>query len=196
MDRALIVAKYQEDLSWLSQVQDYKIIVYDKFDNNATNYLSNIGREAHTYIYHIIKNYHNLSVINVFSQGNPFEHCADFLKNLHNINEKYKYFEFSNIIIECDKQGLPWHLLPIESFFDTIFPNYYCPDSFRMKGNSIFCVHKERILYHPLEFYENIMESFNNFKDAPWILERLWNLIFSGKLMHSILKLKTASSIL
>lgn len=196
MGKTLMVAKYQEDLSWLSQVQDYDMIVYDKFNNLSPNYLPNVGREAHTYIHHIISNYNKLSTINVFTQGNPFEHCVDFIIRLNKINEKYKYFEFSNITIECDKQGMPLHLLPIESYFNYIFPNYHCPEIFTMKGNAIFCVHKERIIYHPIEFYINIMNSFEVFSDAPWILERLWSLIFSGPLISNILRHKPASSVL
>jgi hypothetical protein len=184
----LIVAKYQEDLSWLSQVNGYEVVVYDKYDISSSNYLPNIGREAHTYIHHIIENYENLATINVFVQGNPFVHCDNFLNNLNKINEKYKYFEFSNIIIECDKNGLPDDVLPIEPFFNLIFPDYICPNFFKMKGNAIFCVHKERILYHPMKFYKNIMNTFENFDKAAWILERLWHLIFSGNLMTNILK--------
>jgi hypothetical protein len=196
MDRNLIVAKYQEDLSWLAEVQGYDVIVYDKYDTLSSNHIPNIGREAHTYIHHIIKNYDKLATINVFTQGDPFVHCMNFINNLNLINEKYKYFEFSNITITCDKNGLPAHELPIESFFDLIFPEYICPNSFSMKGNAIFCVHKERILYHPIEFYQNIMKNFEVFDKAAWILERLWSLIFSGKLMPSILSLKSTSSIL
>lgn len=197
MDRTLIVAKYQEDTTWLSQVHGYNIIVYDKFDPLAQNHLPNVGREAQTYIHHIVKNYNNLSTVNVFTQGNPFEHCVNFLNNLNGLNDRYKYFELSNITIECDKQGLPAaiHPMPIEPFFDKIFPKYKCPNSFRMKGNGIFCVHKERILHHPLDFYVNIMNTFNSFEDAAWILERLWNLIFSGTLISNILETKSTSSV-
>merc|ERR1711879_355135 len=36
------------------------------------------GREAHTYLWHIIANYHNLAEWNVFTQGQPHKHFPGF----------------------------------------------------------------------------------------------------------------------
>jgi hypothetical protein len=71
--KSLIVAKFREDISWLNNISGYKIYLYDKLVD-----LPNIGREAHTYVHHIITNYSDLSDINVFTQANPFFHSKDF----------------------------------------------------------------------------------------------------------------------
>lgn len=91
MDTELVVARYNEDLSWLFKVNNKKITIYNKGNNiNYNNIkLPNIGRESHTYLTHIIKNYDNLADITIFTQGDPFFHSPDFL----NLIEKPELFE-------------------------------------------------------------------------------------------------------
>lgn len=79
----LVIARYNEDISWLSKVKNMKITIYNKGEDNINKSsikLPNIGRESHTYLTHIIDNYDNLSDITIFSQGDPFFHSPDFLK--------------------------------------------------------------------------------------------------------------------
>lgn len=75
----IIVARYNEDLSWMREepFNLFRYIVYNKGINE--NYekcnvdkivnLPNIGRCDHTYLYHIVHNYNNLNDINVFFPG-------------------------------------------------------------------------------------------------------------------------------
>jgi len=84
----LVVAKYKEDVSWLSRI-NANYIVYDK----SSGQLPNIGREAHTYVYHIVNNYDSLSEWTAFVQGKPFDHCQ-YLYNL--INDFDKIAEQNN----------------------------------------------------------------------------------------------------
>ena len=37
MDKALIIARYNEDLSWLKEFKDFRIIVYNKGDKLSDN---------------------------------------------------------------------------------------------------------------------------------------------------------------
>ena len=76
MSIRLVVAKYNEDISWINKIKNHKITVYDKSENplKYTIKLPNVGREGHTFLYHIVENYDNLDDITVFLQGNPFEH--------------------------------------------------------------------------------------------------------------------------
>src|SRR5436309_1165794 len=89
--KQIIVARYKENLRWLKQIENIPHIVYDKHSKHAPHHLPNIptfhvhrfegikyaktptGRESHTYLYHIIKNYENLPDVNIFLQGNPTE---------------------------------------------------------------------------------------------------------------------------
>lgn len=83
MSIELVIARYNEDISWLSKVKNMKITIYNKGvdDLNLNNIkLPNIGRESHTYLTHIINNYDNLADTTIFCQGDPFFHSPDFLK--------------------------------------------------------------------------------------------------------------------
>ena len=98
-DIELVIARFNENLDWVKNVPKfYKIKIYNKFMHHDTNFkfrarikrdtlepsnniisLSNVGREADTYLTHIIDNYEKLSNITVFCQGDPFPHSPDFL---------------------------------------------------------------------------------------------------------------------
>lgn len=73
MNYKMIVARFEEDVSW---VKKYKSIIYNKGKTEISGSikLQNVGREAHTYLRHIITNYHNLEDILIFTQANPFDH--------------------------------------------------------------------------------------------------------------------------
>ena len=75
MDKCLIISRYNEDLDWLNEHKDFKILVYNKgkkiLKNNSfkVKELKNVGRESHTWLYHIVHNYNKLNNINIFLQG-------------------------------------------------------------------------------------------------------------------------------
>ena len=91
----IVIARYNEDLSWLKKVpKSIKITIYNKgLDDieqiKGVNYdiikLLNIGRESHTYLYHIINNYDNLAHKTIFCQGDSIFHSPGFLDLLKNV---------------------------------------------------------------------------------------------------------------
>lgn len=107
----LVIARYKEDISWLHQVpQDISIYIYNKNqsyttvpqrrfgrvvlsndrtlehlnvpDRSIVSNIPNIGREADTYLEHIINHYDDLADMTIFCQGDPFPHSPDFLNLL------------------------------------------------------------------------------------------------------------------
>jgi hypothetical protein len=72
----LVIARYDESLLWTKEYSCRKII-YNKGDlltwegDNAPtiSILPNVGREAHTFLFHIVTNWDNLADWTVFSQG-------------------------------------------------------------------------------------------------------------------------------
>lgn len=66
----IVVARYNEDISWTNKYHP-NVIIYNKgietIENSVS--LSNVGRESHTYLYHITSNYDNLAERTVFVQG-------------------------------------------------------------------------------------------------------------------------------
>lgn len=193
MDKTLVICRFHEDISWLSDVKGYNIIIYDKGDPTALHHLPNIGREAHTYIHHIIQNYDNLSTLNVFNQAWPFQHaCADlYVDKLNKLSEKNKFVGLSDTIIEVESNdSYEWdgvlENLTVEQYFKRLFPRYNCPKSFTTRGNGLFAVHRDRIRYHDVNFYKNIMKDFESQWTLPYLLERLWHFIFAGPLLDTM----------
>lgn len=75
MNHSVIVARYNEDVSWANK---HNSIIYNKgpYLHNSIK-IDNVGREAHTYLRHVITNYHNLSETLIFLQGDPFDSFSD-----------------------------------------------------------------------------------------------------------------------
>lgn len=93
MTKHLVVARFNEDISWLKSINSVdKIFLYNKggeIDMESIS-LPNVGREAHSYIYHIVNNYDNLADMTIFLQGNPFDHTLGVTPL--NINQKINDF--------------------------------------------------------------------------------------------------------
>jgi len=84
----LLIARYQEDLTWIEEVPtDFEVVVLNKGEalpllrNNAEIIPSdNVGREAEAYVNYIVRNYEDLPDRIIFTQGDPFEHSPFFLE--------------------------------------------------------------------------------------------------------------------
>jgi hypothetical protein len=84
----VVISHYKEDLSWIDTIlpTHARIFIYSKSDeipNCKAKYihvkLDNVGREGHTYLYHIISNYDNsLSENTLFLPGS----CEIKVKNI------------------------------------------------------------------------------------------------------------------
>jgi hypothetical protein len=70
--KRLIVAKFNEDVTWLRDVT-CPYVVYDKSQDSIPGSISrpNIGREAETLLYYILTQYDNLPEVTLFVQGDP-----------------------------------------------------------------------------------------------------------------------------
>jgi hypothetical protein len=86
----IVVARYNENISYLTPFEKVSVI-YNKGDDNIQEEfiniikLPNIGRESHTYLYHIINNYNNLADNTIFIQGNITDHkLLEFKKYITN----------------------------------------------------------------------------------------------------------------
>jgi hypothetical protein len=89
--REIVVARYNENIDWLSELPvSWQIIVYNKGAANISQHildlpnitvipLENVGREAGTYIYHMMTQYNSLADITIFTQANPFDHAPEMI---------------------------------------------------------------------------------------------------------------------
>ena len=92
----MVVARYNECLNWLLPYEDITI-VYNKGADDLPPFkniikLENVGREGHTYLYHIIREYDNLSERITFIQGDPATHNHTILYGLDNA-DKFGHFQ-------------------------------------------------------------------------------------------------------
>jgi hypothetical protein len=204
----IIISRYHEDVSWSEKYSDYRVI-YNKGNNIEQNCITlpNIGRESHTYLYHIVENYNNLADYNVFLQGFPYDHKPDLDYILLDLifNNKYSFKWLSNWSIETDFEYIrePYRIpyVNFKEMYKKLFDVYPDPHtSFIFHANGQFVVSKEKIHERPLEFYKKYLNFFegkdqeifnlglmNNIKGENSLsdpimghhAERLWGFVFN-----------------
>jgi hypothetical protein len=206
----IIIAYYNENIDWISNINtNYsEVYLYNKSGktlniNSNINVieLPNIGRESHTYLYHIINNYSNLPNECIFLQGNPFDHSIpekelfEIINNTDNSMEhfiyltKFKLFLEKNQDLTFKEHGFLYsywqneHNLSscIVKIYNELYPNFI---STLFAPGALFLVNKENIYKNSLEFYKkclNILLNSENLTDPPegHAFERLWYHIFN-----------------
>ena len=189
MSKELVVSHYDEDLSWLNFIKlnfpDVKITVYSKSGKPGAISLENVGRESHTYLTHIIRNYDNLCDHTVFVQGNPFEHC--------DINHIVKLLSFTGDIFPVFRISPDGRekFVDIESKYPVKDSNGNMGDWWRIVfgkpiqnvyavWNAQFTVAKHLIRSNSLEFYENAVLTVNHDRtpEEAHFFERAWGSLF------------------
>lgn len=196
MRKRLTVAHYKEDLNWLSKINsDIKIYIYHKEDNQL-NYdekivvnenefiLRNVGREAHTYIKHIIDNYDDLYDLEFFTQGHP-EHASNWIDVINN-EDIIEYKQYSSYFMtflstngEIDENS-DHRGKGTRKIWDNLFP-YNPPSEVIVIPHAYIKVDRETIRMHSLDFYKKCLDYFNDnlpWNTNAWTFENLWALIF------------------
>ena len=94
-DFQIVVSRYNEDISWTFKYYP-NIIIYNKGEDHISDSISlpNVGRESHTYLYHIVSNYHQLADRTVFVQGS----CPSFGYHQKKGGHLYSNYYFSDYI--------------------------------------------------------------------------------------------------
>lgn len=216
----IVISHFCEKLDWAKPLKSINKIIYEKGSVKQQNCpiyrddvkvqnlkvirLPNIGRESHTYLYHIINNYNNLTDYTVFVQGNPLSHCSDLVSIIQKLPESLnQLFEFSNGCYSlCDvclmERPVEWSR--IEVFPKEVYEKFFSleNDWFLFGSGAQYIVHKKCITNKPLEFYlslyeylvEQYKEDPKRHSHVPWSLERLWPSIFDSdnKYKYKILK--------
>jgi hypothetical protein len=198
----MVVARYNEDVKWLLPFKDI-VIIYNKGEYNSllnnfnTINLKNYGRESHTYLYHIINNYDNLTEKIIFFQGKIDDH------KILNIED---YFGNNNFIAKFNELNIDTLKNKIDHFgkWKKDYKNgnmkisSYTPYDWLTKIIGIeldsniniskvvwganFSISKDIILSKPKIFYENILRyiDYHINPEEGHFLERTWYLIFNN----------------
>ena len=198
----IVIARYSENISWITLFKDITII-YNKggYNDVLSKFnviqIPNVGRESHTYLYHIINNYDNLADRTVFFQGKIDDHNIlpiedyfkkdDFIGKTTNLNmDKLK-----NKIDHIDK----WKIdaqngnmkLTEYTPYDWIVNIVGISLDENIKTSKIvwganFSLSREIIHRKPKIFYENIIRYFEYHinQEIGHYMERAWYLIFNN----------------
>ena len=166
---SIVIAKYNENTEWIKDLPtDIQVYLYTKNID-----IPNSGRESSTYLHHIVEHYDDLTDEIIFCQGNPFDHCPDFLIRIQTDNT-------FGIIAQCDGNGMPNHKLPVCMFSDVLLG--FILETYTFIAGAQFKVKRTDILKRPKAFYEHALIVANQYPIAPFVFERVWNYIFFMKL--------------
>jgi hypothetical protein len=211
----IVIARYNENLAWtlLPPFDQFYYTVYNKGDNDTFEKsrvkkivnLNNVGRNDHTYLYHIVTNYDSMSPIVVFLPGStnlPYK-MARAKKILNNITlsgytsaffaghrtrdlkQKFNNFMLSGYVARdpqnARKNGesrlLLCKLRPYGKWYTFFFGNTV---STIYTYQGVFSIDRRDILGHPVERYEKLMSTVANHSnpEAGHYIERSWGAIF------------------
>jgi len=192
----LVVARYNEDLAW---TREFPVkIIYNKGDRSTIPDdlqefvidLPNVGREAHTYLYHIIQNYDTLDDTTIFCQGHYEDHIGlspgefrDTFTNIQGYSKNYlpvyeswgRQYDFN---LEIWGKPLGNSDLLYGPWYEKIFGEYDASPYLYIAA--IFSVDKSYILNRTKEFYESLLKEVE-YHDSPLeahFMERSWVQIF------------------
>ncbi len=199
MTQQLVIARYNEDVQWLKDV-NLDTVVYNKGnDFNLQSIkgckdklqefkLPNVGRESHTLLHHIIKNYDDLCNTTIFLQANPFDHLGNF-------HAQYPNVELTNFLNNLPEQDelFGFGIYHTDIGYMTERENMFAELNIqhRKHGNefSVGCQYilpKKVILRKPVEFYQKLQlwheDTSSRFYHVhlPCIIERTWLDIFDS----------------
>jgi len=209
----IVISRFNEDLKWLKEApfNRHKIICYNKSDNEnfykpegmTVHKLPNLGRETHTYLYHIMKNYDNLPDTTIFLPGSAdyetkIENCRDtvllaekYQRNVFigNYNENVRNHIYRFMVDRWDVRHplnnvqnkesvlIPAIIRPYGKWYDHHFKDIVMK---YVNWCGIFAITRETIRQHPIEHYKPFFDELSVGKDleAVHYIERSWNAIF------------------
>lgn len=168
----LIVAKYQEDTSWVNGIDWDVHVITNGVDRENT------GREAGVWFWWIVQNYEKIKPEETYAfvQGDPFPHCVDIHDRL--LQSYSKFTPLANVAFECQGDGSPHHPgIPVADSALRWF-NMDVEEPIEFYPGAQFAISGEDLLRYPKGFYE-AMELNMEEEHAPWCMERLWPCMFS-----------------
>jgi len=198
----IVVARYNEDIKWLLPYKDI-VIIYNKGEYNylLNNFniinLKNYGRESHTYLYHIINNYDNLTEKIIFFQGKIDDHKILDIEDYFGNNSFIGKFNSLNIDTLKDninhfgkwKNDYKNGNMKISSYEPYVWLTKIIGINLdpsltisKVVWGANFSLSREIILSKPKIFYENILRylDYHLNPEEGHFLERTWYLIFNN----------------
>lgn len=220
----VVIARYKENVDHLKWLENFPHTIYNRGDDlsstplHIVDCLENVGRESFIYLSHIVKHYHHLPNITIFSQAvQSVKHLyneGDFQADVEVLSTKRKYLSpendgFAFCIPVC---ATARHAQQMKDFakkygekkakifedgYQDIF--HFPIDNPRYSGTGCFFVTREAIHRNPRQYYIEIarlMQSDNDPIEGHF-LERAWPEVFhstcsAGERFHCLFQSKTS----
>lgn len=195
----VVVARYREDVGWTRNLPDgTRVTIYGKGGELGAGAdeipLPNIGREAHTYLWHIVHRYDSLAPVTVFCQGHPFDHAHDLHRVIREMaagSIAVSDFLWLGFIIDTDdprggRLFVPWgknsegRELPLAAIHESLFGEP-CPGKFLFYPGAQFAVSASCIRRRPVEFYRRALGLAAADELHAHCFERIWDRVFGQR---------------
>lgn len=203
-----VIAQYDESIDWIRPIASHTHVYHKGADLQSSllkllswKKLPNVGREAHTYLHHIIKHYDSLPEVTVFLQAdNSHMPCRFFTEPP--MNYVYDVKSMTSLNSSCSHVSIfkTWGRIPykpkwqimlkkgeirrarltVEEFFKSLFGYRNPPEVYFCPG-ACFAATREMIRKHPLDFYIkaiSFVDDHPNPEEGHYF-ERLWSTMFS-----------------
>lgn len=193
-DVTVVVARYNEDIAWLRPLAQDMLRVYNKGGALPSDWgaqqLPNVGREAHTYLHHIVEHYDSLSPFVVFTQGsilanegcctNPLQYLLDLIRSARVLGISANWRQWNSLYptthdmrerAPCD----PCADGCFGAWFETHVSPFYVSNPKWFKG-AVFCVRSDWIRSRPLAYYKAMRGALSHSvaPEEAYYLERAW----------------------
>lgn len=172
----LVVARHEEDVSWLEQVpDDWQPLVVQK-----GVHLPNVGREASSYFWALHRLRNDLADDDLVCcvQGDPFAHCGDLLSELSKTTQSFRWLGHWKID-RCDGLGQPHDVIPVKAYYERWFKRRW-PGNVSFVAGAQFIVTGREVKRYPRSHYSYMRKEMSREK-APWVMERLWEQLLSDR---------------
>jgi hypothetical protein len=186
-DKTLVIARYGEDLSWIGNINCQYLIYNKGLPLNIPSIpTANIGRESETYLRYIKDNYHNLPNIVIFAQGNPFDHCADFINKVNSIELlDADYITLCDATYSINIDTAQPYLKEVTEKFIPEYSNVH--KGWDFGAGAQYAVSKKLILKKPIDWWEHLYNTHIHYStlnsdsqlNIPHVFERLWPIIWT-----------------
>ncbi len=216
MNSEVVVAHFQENLDWLKDIPDgVSVHVYHKGSGlihlpcrhlpcRGYTRLDNRGREAQTYLHHIVSRYDSLADVTLFCQGEVADHLPEgctitslldigdgydvrggfYVRNLVEWDQAGRMVHFGKWAQACSRGEMRLHPYSFtswwEKFVTSVVPADTTGPGISYFVGSVFSVRAEAIRRCPRLLYKCLLDQVSDHPnpEEAYFLERAWTYLF------------------
>lgn len=186
-DYHVVIAHYNEDLSWVNNLQYPYTIISKK--NILLETWPNKGYEASSYLQYIIENYDKISEYTIFVHGhrNSWHNSTNVDKIVNQLNCIKKYKSINNLV---KNRGILTNREFMIFLEDHALGRKYNPYNHMYVPGAMFYVHRNQIHLYNIYFYQKLYDFIKNYKgnnelgkfgpsyEISRIFEYSWHILF------------------